>query len=166
MTSASLYPLSACSSSLQNNLIEVRDFQRLAQLMHQKNLPLLLEFHAESCSYCRLLEEDFLNPMTTSNEYRDKIIVRQIQIDLDEEVIDFQGNKTTSGQFSRRYNAFMTPTMIFLDANGVEVAERIVGINTPSLFSAYIDIEIEKALSKVRAKKSLAKREVLQKGLE
>ncbi len=166
ITTVSFYPLVACSESMENNLIEVKNFQHVAQLMRQKNLPLLLEFHAESCSYCRLLEEDFLNPMTTSPEYIDKIIVRQLQIDLDDEVIDFQGNKVTAGQFARRYNAFMTPTMVFLDANGREVAEKIIGINTPSLFSAYIDIEIEKALTEVRAKISLARRELLQKGLK
>ncbi len=148
--------------SINSGLIEEHNFKQLAKVMRQKNLPLLLEVHADHCPYCRQLEEDFLAPMAASSEYEDKIIIRQLQVGLDGEIIDFQGNKITAGQFARRYNAFMTPTMIFLDSNGEEVAEKIVGINTPSLFSAYIDIEIEKALTEVRAKSSLAKREVLQ----
>ena len=156
-----LYPSLGLAKSSHAPLKEVHDFQHLGQLMRQKNVPLLLEFHSDSCPYCRLLEEDFLQPMAASREYTDKVLIRQLQIDLDADIIDFDGKTTTAGKFARRYRAFMTPTMIFLDNKGVEVADRIVGINTPSLFSAYIDIEIEKALNRVRAKRSLAKRDVL-----
>jgi len=133
--------------------------------MREKNLPLLLEFHAEYCAYCRQLEEDFLAPMTKDREYSDKIIIRQLSLDLSKTIIDFQGKHVSVSTFANRYQAFMTPTMIFVDAKGKEVAEKIVGINTPSLFAAYIDIEIEKALNNVRAKNSLAKRKVLQEKL-
>ena len=148
----SLYPLVACSKSMNTGLIEESNFQQLAQLMQQKNLPLLLEFHAEYCAYCRELEEDFLAPMSKDKEFDDKIIIRQLALDSDEMIVDFQGKKVSVATFAGRYKAYMTPTMIFIDSNGKELAEKIIGINTPSLFGAYIDIAIEKALNKVRAK--------------
>lgn len=141
----------ASSSTGYDSLKEERDFQGLAKVMKEKKLPLLVEFHADGCPYCSLLEEDFLNLMIGTAEYDNKIIIRQLKIDSGDTLIDFDGRTITTNKFAERYKAYMTPTMVFLNARGEEVAEKIVGINTPSLFSAYIDIEIKKALNNVRA---------------
>ncbi|MCK5727279.1 MAG: thioredoxin fold domain-containing protein [Thiotrichaceae bacterium] len=129
---------------------KVKNFQVLSQLMHEKKLPLLLAITASHCPYCLQLEDEFLRPMILSGEYNDQILIRELVIDLHSEVIDFDGKKISNNQFTTRYNANMTPTMIFIDEKGKEVAEKIVGINTPNLFGAYIDIEITKALAKVK----------------
>ncbi len=148
------FPLVACAESPEpkSGLIEETNFQQLALEMRDRRLPLMVEFYAEGCPYCLLLEEDFLEPMVDDPAYRDKILIRRVQLDLDDSLIDFQGKEVSASQFAMRYKAYLTPTLIFIDADGREVAEKIVGINTPSLFGGYLDIEIEKALNTVRAK--------------
>lgn len=149
-----VFPFALSANSAHQNLSQLKEehnFQQLATLMKAKKLPLLIEFHADSCPYCKQLEEDFLSLMVGTPEYDNKIIIRQLKLDSGGDVIDFNGNTVSAHDFATRYKAYMTPVMIFVNASGDEVAERIVGINTPSLFGAYIDAEIDKALKKVRA---------------
>ena len=129
---------------------EVKDLQKLSQLMAEKKLPLLLALSVEHCPYCQQLESDFLRPMLLSGEYKDKIIIRKLSLELDTKIIDFEGESIDSKAFAKRYQAYMTPTIIFIDHNGKEVAEKIIGISTPQFFGAYIDIEVEKALEATR----------------
>jgi len=145
--------LLGCSDSTASSSVqEEKNFAVLAEEMRQRQVILLLEFHADSCPYCIALEEDFLQPMLLNKGYVPKVIIRKIQIDSGDIIVDFNGNTVEASMFANDYGVSLTPTLLFLDAEGKEVAERIVGLNTPSLFGAYIDMGIEKALKKIRAK--------------
>jgi hypothetical protein len=41
------------------------------------------------------------------------------------------GKHIATTQLSSRYKVFVTPTILFLDGGGSELAERMIGINTP-----------------------------------
>jgi len=131
-------------------VIEENDFQQLAVEMKARSVALVLEFHADECPYCRMLEEEFLKPMLRNPEYAKKVLIRKVKIDSHVDIIDFSGAKIQVGEFSRRYGAILTPTLVFLDSDGREVAERIVGINTPELFGGYVDMAINRALMSIR----------------
>ena len=124
-------------------LIEEDNLQTLSKEMGTKRLGLLVMFHASYCEYCERLEEDLLLPMLRSGEYDEKILLRKIQIDSSDDLINFNGKKITTSQISSLYGAEMTPTLVFLDASGEEQSERILGYTTPDLFSAYVDKGID-----------------------
>lgn len=132
------------------------DLRQLAAQASDRRLPILLTFSAINCSYCELLEEDFLEPMLLGGEYTDKIIIRKLILDDGSTVDDLSGKRVFATQLSDRYRVFVTPTMLFLDADGRELAERMVGINTPELFGGYLDNCIETALLSIRAPERLA----------
>ena len=115
-----------------------------------RQLPILLAFSADDCSYCKLLEEDFLQPMLLSGEYEDRIFIRKLIIDNGSDVTDFTGQQTAATRLSDRYRVFVTPTILFVDGNGRELAERMVGINTPELYGGYLDACVETALADIR----------------
>jgi thioredoxin-related protein len=121
-----------------------------------RQLPILLAFSAEDCSYCELLEEDFLQPMLLSGEYRDRVIIRKLMLDNGSYVADFSGRQTAASRLSDHYRVFVTPTILFVDGNGTELAERMVGINTPELFGGYLDACVETALAGIRNPAALA----------
>ena len=121
-----------------------------------RQLPILLAFSADDCSYCELLEEDFLQPMLLSGEYEDRIIIRKLILDNGSDVRDFNGRKTEATRLSDHYRVFVTPTILFVDGNGRELAERMVGINTPELFGGYLDACVETALKSIRNPAALA----------
>ena len=120
---------------------------RLAQ---ERQLPILLVFSAISCGYCRQLEDEFLEPMLISGEYADKVVIRRLLLDIGQHATDFDGTQREAGAIATRYKAWMTPTIVFIDGNGREVAQRMTGINTPELFGGYLDACIDTALLKLR----------------
>ena len=126
------------------------DLQQLGSQAQSRQLPILLTFTSIICSYCELLEQDFLQPMLLSGEYREKVIIRKLELGPGASVTGFDGRKIMSSELSGRYRVFVTPTLLFVDGNGNELAERIVGINTPELFGGYLDECIETALLRLR----------------
>jgi len=135
---------SHASENIESLLIEENDFQALSKTMKEKQLGLLLFLHAEHCPYCSLMENEILSPMVKSGEYDKKVIIRKLQIDEARDVIDFSGETVEPSDISGRFNAIVTPTLVFLDHQGNEKVEKMVGINTVELFGAYLDIEIDK----------------------
>ena len=126
------------------------DLQQDGSQARSRDLPILLTFTSMICSYCELLEQDFLQPMLLGGEYRDKIIFRKLEVGYGSTVTDFTGQSITVRELSDRYRVFVTPTLLFVDGNGKELAERMTGINTPELFGGYLDACIETALLRIR----------------
>jgi thioredoxin-related protein len=132
------------------------DLQADGQLAREKRLPILLTFSAIACEYCSQLEEEFLRPMIISGEYTDKILIRRLLLDNGSRVTDFSGERIATTRLSDRYKVYVTPTILFLDADGSELAKRMVGINTPEMYGGYLDTCIETALYAIRAPEKLA----------
>ena len=126
------------------------DLQRDGSQARSRELPILLTFTSMICSYCELLEQDFLQPMLLGGEYRDKVIFRKLEVGYGSTVTDFTGQSIAVRELSDRYRVFVTPTLLFVDGNGKELAERMIGINTPELFGGYLDACIETALLSIR----------------
>lgn len=133
------------------------DLQQLRSQALSQELPILLTFTSVICSYCELLEQDFLQPMLLSGEYRDKVMIRKLELGPGASVTDFNGRKIMASELSSRYRVFVTPTLLFIDGNGKELAERMVGINTPELYGGYLDDCIETALLRIRDPEAAAR---------
>lgn len=125
------------------------DMRREADIARSANLVLLLEFSSEDCGYCRKLENLFLIPMQRNSEYDDKVIIRSIPLDDFGSIIDFDGRSLPISEFAARYGVFVTPTLLFLNAEGEEVSERLVGIWSEDFYGAFIDNRIEQANSRL-----------------
>ncbi len=132
------------SQQSEPGVIEENDFQQLSRDMKKKSLGLLLFFHAEHCSYCALMENEILTPMIKSGEYDDKIMIRKLQMDEARDIKDFSGKIIQPSDIAARYEVTVTPTLVFLDSEGRQKAEKMVGINTVEYFGVYLDEEIEK----------------------
>ena len=113
--------------------------------------PLLLEFSANSCSYCRLLEEEVLNPTLLNRSYDQRVLMRKLVIDEQTPVTDFDGSaKVSPGQLASRYKVYVTPTLVFVDSHGTELTERMVGVTTLEFYGGYLDAALDKAKATLR----------------
>jgi thioredoxin-related protein len=77
------------------------------------------------------------------------------QIDVTDDrrpVRDFGGKASTDAQLARQWQARFTPTVLFFDAQGREVAQRLVGVAVPDFYGTYLDAEL------AAARKALAER--------
>ena len=120
------------------------DLQADARLAASSGRPILLMVSQAHCPYCDLMKREVLHPMTLGGDYLERILIREILIDSTAKIIDFQGRRSSAAAFARGYGANFTPTLLFLDPQGRELTERIVGINTVELFSFYLDAAIDK----------------------
>jgi thioredoxin-related protein len=128
----------------------VTDFSQLAEEARSKGKIILLEISASDCEYCDMLEEEFIKPMLRNDDYTDNVLIRKIDIDSYYKMSDFSGDNTTPDKFSRHRKVQLTPTLLFLDGNGNEVSQRILGINSLELYGGYLDDALKTGLQKIR----------------
>ena len=124
---------------------QVSDLRQEAEVMRADKLLLVLEFASEDCPYCHKLEKLFLLPMQRNAGYDDKILIRSISLDDDQTVIDFEGRSLATNEFAASYGVSLTPTLLFLNADGSEVSERLVGIWSEDFYGGFIDSRIDTA---------------------
>jgi thioredoxin-related protein len=130
-------------------MIQATDLRAESLLAKEKALVLVIEFSAEDCGYCRKLEDLFLLPMQRNAEYGDKILLRAVSLSEYDRLIDFHGRSVTTAEFAAQYDVALTPTLVFLDADGVEMSEKLVGIWSEDFFGGFIDNRIDEALDKL-----------------
>jgi len=128
----------------------VTNFSKLSQLAAKENKIIMLEMSASYCGFCITLEEEIIRPMIRSHDYEETVLIRQIKIDYHDDIIGPDGNKTTPAQLARDLNIFVTPTLLFLNAENQEVSERILGVNSLDYFGYYVDEAIDQGLIKIR----------------
>lgn len=133
-----------------SSIPETHDFHALQQEMQSKKLPLLLAFRADYCGFCKQLEAEYLEPMVSSGKYNSRILIRQFSMGNDQTIIDFNGDKIDADEFSSRHHASLTPTLVFLNAQGKEVAERLLGYDSPDFYGAYLEQAIDTAQKAVK----------------
>lgn len=142
-----LYSTSLVAASAEElSLKEETNFQNLRELMQQSNQVVLVAFVADYCGYCRQLEKDQLKPLLKAGHYKDHILIRTVDIANTHTLLDFQGKPSSPSAFATQYHADITPTLVFLDKTGQEVAERLVGYNSPDFYGAYLERSIQQAI--------------------
>ena len=132
-------------------LTELADFKTDTQHAQTNKLPILLMFSASYCGFCSIVKEEFLIPMKISGDYTNKVIVRIVEIDSTDDIIDIDGNKIDPEDLAERYNIQLTPTLIFVDAKGNELVQQMVGVTTVDFYGGYLDDAIDNSLGLLRS---------------
>jgi thioredoxin-related protein len=128
----------------------VQDLSSLESQARQSQKIIMLEVTASYCSYCDLLNEEIIKPMIRSGDYKNSVLIRQLALDSSRTIKDFAGNETTPARLAQYYKVRITPTLLFLDANGNEVSKRIPGVYSLDFFGAYVDEALAKGLAVIR----------------
>jgi len=118
---------------------ELANLQTLAEQSKQQELPIMLMFGAEWCEYCELLNEYVFTPMMLGGLYEEKVVLmRHVGVDESQPIPDWYGNLIQKEQWAYKLDADLTPTVLFLDGFGREVAPRIIGISEITLYAGVI----------------------------
>ena len=108
-------------------------------------LPIIVFVTQQGCQFCAALRRQVLYPMIRAGELSGKAIIREVSLDSGFTLQDFNGNEISGKRFSTGYAAVVTPTLLFLDASGKEIAEKMVGISNIEFYSFYLSKSIESA---------------------
>ena len=144
--------INAGSISQAVGLQIVKDFTIEARDAHNKQIPVLVLFMEEDCGYCETVLEDFLLPMQRDPEFQDKVILRQIESNSGDTLVDFDGKATTYRKFSSKHKVFGVPNVMLFDSNG-QVLTSIEGLLTVDFYYAFLVDAIDESLAKIMAAK-------------
>ncbi len=137
-------------------IINTEDFRIDSRLAVQKQTPILILFSMEGCTWCHYVEEEHLKPMLRNSEYGKKVIIRRVMTDDYGDLIDFNGNTISSSDFSIRYDANLTPTVVFLDHHGNQLS-RILGVRNTEYYGGDLDDSLDLSLQMIRKQLALLK---------
>ncbi len=115
---------------------------RQAAMAARAGQPLVVMTSLPGCPYCDLVRDHHLGPMSEAGD----LVAVQLNItDGVARIDDFDGVARTAKAISKRWDARFAPTVLFFDAQGSEVAERIVGVAVPDFFGAYLEQRLDTA---------------------
>lgn len=137
----------ACAN--ESTIKVTRDLQQDGHLSAQLQRPLVILFSIRNCEFCEFIREEFLQPMQENSIYNQKIIIREVRADSQLSVRDFNGEKVAVDRISNRYHAAVAPTLVFLDGQGKELADGIIGITSVELYDIKLGQAITAAIKKL-----------------
>ena len=109
-----------------------------AAISRRDRRPILLFFDRVECPYCERALREYLVPLSR-DEWKDRAIFRQVEIDRALPVRDFDGRMTTHAALAASYGVSLSPTVAFADARGRLLVEPLVGLMTVDFYGAYLD---------------------------
>ena len=105
---------------------------------------LVLYFTANHCMYCQALDRQVLAPALRSGVYEGRARFLRVQHDEPQtQLRDFDGNSVTNRDLIQRYEVRVTPTLVFVDSQGHEVAPALVGLLTVDFYTAYLEQNLD-----------------------
>ena len=120
-----------------------------AQTALHRREPLVVMVTLKGCAFCDVVRTNYLGPMHQRGEV---YAVQVNMLDRKTPLQDLQGQITTPHAQARAWKARMAPTLLFLDVNGKEIAERMEGMTIADFYGAYLQDRIDTARKVVRSR--------------
>ena len=118
-----------------------------AQAAQARREPLVVMVTLKGCAFCDVVRNNYLGPMSQRGEV---YAVQVNMLDRKSALQDLQGRTTTPYDQARAWKARMAPTLLFLDSEGREIAERLEGMTVADFYGAYLQERIDAARRVVR----------------
>ena len=120
-----------------------KDLKDWGMKARKESRPIVIVVVREDCPFCRLLEEEVIWPMIRSGDYLPHISLGLVDLDAGKLLRDFDGQLKTADEFAARYGVWLTPTVLFLGAEGEELAEPLIGTRLIDYYWADLDASID-----------------------
>jgi len=133
-------------------LLQADDLAQLAAEARAKRVPVLIAFMQQSCPYCAIARRDHLLPLQADPQWRERVLIREVQTDRSTALRDFAGTATTHRAFARSHDVRKVPTLMVFDADGRPVGQPLTGLLTRDFYQLYIEQAIEGGLAKMRGR--------------
>ncbi len=137
---------------VESTLIQtVFDLSALGKQAAQSGRVVILSFSTEWCEYCEALDQQVLEPMILGGDFAGRALLRKIVVDDISSIRDFDGQVKSVTDFALERKVSLYPTLLFVDASGDELAQRIVGITVLEFAADNISKAMQQALQKQRS---------------
>ena len=129
----------------------VFDLSALGKQAAQSGRIVILSFSTEWCEYCEALDQQVLEPMILGGDFAGRALLRKIVVDDISSIRDFDGKVKSVVDFALERKVSLYPTLLFVDASGDELTQRIVGITVLEFAADNISKAMQQALQKRRS---------------
>ncbi len=131
------------------SMLKLDSFETLSKKACNENKVMVVMVGLEGCPYCAKLKKQVLIPELKNGELNNKWLLRELLIDNEATHIGFDGKSINSLAFAQSIKATVTPTLLFLSPNGVEIGKRIIGTGGAlDFYDFYLKRSINEALDK------------------
>jgi thioredoxin-related protein len=118
-----------------------------AQAARARREPVVVMVTLKGCAFCDVVRNNYLGPMF----HRGEVYAVQVNmLDRRTQLQSFAGTTTTPHAQAREWRARIAPTILFMDYDGREVAERLEGMTVADFYGQYLTQRIEEARRLVR----------------
>ena len=124
---------------------KIDDWGAASNIARSRNLPLVILVDQADCPYCRQVEGDYFAAILAGGDYDDKVVFGKISLDAGEFISLDEGRRVPTREFLQPFQAGLTPTVLFLDADGNQLVENLVGLTTPDFYGFYLEQAIRRA---------------------
>ena len=134
------------SETNKTRLVQPDSLKAAAQAAVRQGHPLVVMTTLQGCPFCDVVRERFLQPALAEG----KLFAVQVDIrDRQTPLQDVQGNTRTGADITSQWKARFAPTVLFLDAHGRELSERLVGVAVADFYEDYLWQHIAQAQRKL-----------------
>jgi thioredoxin-related protein len=134
------------SETSKQRLLQPASLKAAAQAAVRQGHPLVVMTTLKGCPFCDLVRDRFLQPALSAGRlFAIQVDIRDRQTPLQ----DFQGNTRTGSDMVREWKARFAPTVMFFDAQGRELTERLVGVAVADFYDDYLWQHIAQAQRKL-----------------
>lgn len=109
--------------------------------------PLVVMVTLRGCAFCDVVRRHHLLPMLRRGE------VHAVQVDMLDRATPlegFDGRRITGYELARAWRLSVAPTLLFLDAGGRELAERLEGMGLAEFYGPYLEERLRQARQRLR----------------
>ena len=137
------------ASVAETSLPSARDLLIDARTVGRTGVPLIVMVSLQGCPHCEVVRRSHLLPLLRDGNARRIPLIRQVEINGQDAMRDFNGRATTHAEFASHYKIKIAPVVMFFDAKGEMIAEPLVGAMIPDFYGAYFDEALAEAKSKL-----------------
>lgn len=126
----------------------INDLQQFSAKARSRNMPMLVLFSIEDCQFCEVIRSEYLTPMLNREDDRQQMLIGEIVIENYNYVRDFSGESFSADNLGMKYSIDFSPTLVFFDAHGNELAERMIGFKGRDYYDLDLDNAIAQSIKK------------------
>lgn len=123
------------------------DLPALGLQAQRQGEPLMLMVSLPGCPWCELLRRNYLGPMRNEGVAAFEFMIH----DRSKLLLDFKAQRTTPDALSKVLKIKITPTLLFFNAQGQEIAPRIEGVASADFIGAILDERLATARERIKA---------------
>lgn len=119
-----------------------KSLRAAAQAVAGRGEALIVMITLRGCVYCDVVRNSYLHPLMREGK------AFAVQIDMQDRtspIQDFQGNTTTPAALAERWKIGLTPTLLFVAADGRECAPRLEGVSSTDFYGEYLNQRLDAA---------------------